>query len=98
MMSSEPKTVVRLACSPLLHYAFRVAKLRGGHKVIYKPYRAVRLLIYTGGIGGKTSSRACYAERHARRRTTNGVRHGVMLEMHEQCCMGTLRLMLKLFF
>ena len=29
MMSSDSRTVVRLACSPLLHYAFRVAKLRG---------------------------------------------------------------------
>ena len=29
MMSPEPRTVVHLACSPLLHYAFRVAKLRG---------------------------------------------------------------------
>ena len=29
MMSSNPRTVVHLACSPLLHYAFRVAKLRG---------------------------------------------------------------------
>ena len=31
MMSSDPRTVVHLACSPLLHYAFRVAKLRGCH-------------------------------------------------------------------
>jgi hypothetical protein len=29
MMTSDPRTVVHLACSPLLHYAFRVAKLRG---------------------------------------------------------------------
>jgi hypothetical protein len=29
MMFSDPRTVVHLACSPLLHYAFRVAKLRG---------------------------------------------------------------------
>jgi hypothetical protein len=28
MMSSDPRSVVHLACSPLLHYAFRVAKLR----------------------------------------------------------------------
>ena len=31
MMSSDARTVVHLACSPLLHYAFRVTKLRGGH-------------------------------------------------------------------
>ena len=31
MMSADPRTVVHLACSPLVHYAFRVAKLRGGH-------------------------------------------------------------------
>jgi hypothetical protein len=31
MMSFDPKTVVHMACSPLLHYAFRVAKIRGGH-------------------------------------------------------------------
>jgi hypothetical protein len=29
MMSSDPRTVVHLACSPLLYYAFCVAKLRG---------------------------------------------------------------------
>ena len=38
MMSSEPKSVVRMACSPLLHYAFRVAKLRRRHKTVSKPY------------------------------------------------------------
>jgi hypothetical protein len=31
MMPLDPRTVVHLACSPLLHYAFRVAKLRGCH-------------------------------------------------------------------
>ena len=42
MMSSDPRTVVHLACSPLLHYAFRVAKLRGCHDHDGNPYRAVR--------------------------------------------------------
>ena len=42
MMSSDPRTVVHLACSPLLHYAFRVAKLRGCHGDDGNPYRAVR--------------------------------------------------------
>ena len=42
MMSSDPRTVVHLACSPLLHYAFCVAKLRGCHDHDGNPYRAVR--------------------------------------------------------
>ena len=42
MMSSDPRTVVHLACSPLLHYAFCVAKLRGCHDHDGNSYRAVR--------------------------------------------------------
>jgi hypothetical protein len=42
MMYSDPRTVVLLACSPLLHYAFCVAKLRGCHDHDRNPYRAVR--------------------------------------------------------
>ena len=42
MMSSDPRTIVHLACSPLLHYAFRVAKLRGWHGDDGNPYRVVR--------------------------------------------------------
>ena len=42
-MSSDPRTVVCMAYSPLLHYAFRVAELRGGHKDVSKLYRVVRL-------------------------------------------------------
>ena len=42
MMSSDPRTVVHLACSPLLHYAFCVAKLRGCHDHDGNPCRAVR--------------------------------------------------------
>jgi hypothetical protein len=42
MMSSDPRTVVHFACSPLLHYAFRVAKLGGWHGDDGNPYRAVR--------------------------------------------------------
>jgi hypothetical protein len=42
MMSSDPRTVVHLACSPLLHYAFCVAKLRGCQDHDGNPYRAVR--------------------------------------------------------
>ena len=42
MMSPEPRTVVHLACSPLLHHAFRVTKLRGWHGDDGNPYRAVR--------------------------------------------------------
>ena len=42
MVSSEPKSVVHLACWPLRHYAFRVAKRTSLHKAVPKPYRAVR--------------------------------------------------------
>ncbi len=42
MMSSDPRTVVHLACSSLLHYAFCVAKLRGCHDHDGNPYRVVR--------------------------------------------------------
>ena len=42
MMYSDPRTVVLLACSPLLHYAFCVAKLRACHDHDRNPYRAVR--------------------------------------------------------
>ena len=42
MMSPEPRTVVHLACSPLLHYAFCVAKLRGCYDHDGNPCRAVR--------------------------------------------------------
>jgi hypothetical protein len=42
MMSSDPRTVVHLACSPLLHYSFCVAKLRGCHDHDGNPCRAVR--------------------------------------------------------
>jgi hypothetical protein len=58
MMSSDPRTVVHLACSPPLHYAFCVAKLRGCHDHDGNPYRAVRQ--YTGRMRG----------RHARARTS----------------------------
>ena len=51
MMSSDPRTVVHLACSPLLHYAFRVAKLRGCRGDDGNPYRAVRQ--YTGRMRGR---------------------------------------------
>ena len=65
MMSSDPRTVVHLACLQLLHYAFRVAKLRGCRGDDGNPYRAVRQ--YTGRMRGRRArartSRSCMTAR-----------------------------------
>jgi len=63
MMSSDPRTVVHLACSPLLHYAFRVAKLRGCHDHDGNPYRAVRLY---GAYARRPRARADGSHMHDR--------------------------------
>ena len=91
MMSSDPRTVVHLACSPLLHYAFRVAKLRGCHDHDGNPYRAVRLY---GAYARRPRARADGSHMHDREsciRAWTAIASEVLYAVLEQetptCCL-----------